>query len=136
MSGSFGEFQFGTFPVTPDEWWPILRMDEYADFSYDATADVTVNGTIDPIVGLSFLAMPSGANEVVASRLTLTNSTLITVWLTGGVPGRVYTYLLLITTTAGRILPINIGQVCDPLYALSPVPPAPTPGFGPAISWP
>jgi hypothetical protein len=131
----------GQAPNTPDEWWPSQAAGEAADYSFDAVNEVTINGVIDPIVGLSIAAMPSGTGEVALSRLSLTNNlagqaTLVVVWLTGGVPGRTYYYNLVITTTAGRVLPVLIGQVCDPTLAANPLPVAPAPGFGTSITWP
>ena len=132
---------YGVLPVTPFEWWPKQQAGEFADYSYDAVNDVSVNGVIDPIVALSIAAMPSGAGEVSLSLLGLTNNlagqyTLIVVWLTGGVPGRTYYYNLVITTQAGRVLPVLIGQVCSQVLAANPLPIAPTPGFGTPITWP
>lgn len=135
-------------PVTPDEWWPVLQpagygavAGEFADFSYDATADITIDGMVDPIVSMTICAKPSGAGEVSLSRLTLTDNiedvaSIVTVWLAPGVAGRVYLYQLVLTTTAGRVLPIFIGQVCNPLLAVIPIPVAPVPGFGATISYP
>lgn len=122
-------------PNQPDEWWPVLEApSEYADFTFDATSLITVNGVVDPITSLSFAVKPSGAGEVVASRLVPIGS-LITVWLTGGVPGRIYTYQLIITTQSGRILPVLIGQTADPTLAQCPIPPPPAPGFGTPLIW-
>ena len=132
----------GTTPALPTEWWPALEAGglgtpatEAADFSFDATALVTVNGAVDPIVGLSLAVAPSGAGEVTATRLQAIG-TLAVVWLTGGVAGRTYTYQLAITTAAGRTLVVYIGQVCDPVVAYSPVPPPPSPAFALLGIWP
>src|SRR5579859_725057 len=74
------------FNSQPNEWWPqLVPSDEYADFTYDATNDIAPT---DAISGLSLRVSPSGPGEVAASRLTLSTPTLISVWLTGGVPGR------------------------------------------------
>lgn len=122
-------------PFQPTEWWPVLEAPaEYADFNFNGAPLVTIAGVVDPIVALSFAVKPSGAGEITASRL-LAIGTLVTVWLTGGVPGRVYTYNLTITTNSGRILPVLIGQVADPVTAACPIPPPPVPGFGVPITW-
>jgi len=133
---------YGTLPCTPDEWWPDLAaaglgatVGEYADFSYDATALITVNGVVDPVVGFTVAAAPSGAGEVVVSSLSLTGN-VVAGWLTGGVPGRTYLYQIVITTAAGRKLPVLIGQVCTNVLAGNPVPVAPSPGFGTPVTWP
>lgn len=122
------------FRNQPDEWWPqLVPQDEYADFSYDATDDLAPG---DAIVGLSVRVAPSGPGEVVMSRLGLGAPALITVWLTGGVAGRVYFYEITITTAELRTIPILIGQRCTPVLAYVPIPPPPKPGFGSPVTWP
>lgn len=117
----------------PDNWWPeLVPTTEYKDFTYDATDDIP---TGDTIVGLSIVVAPSGSGEVTMSRLGLTSPDLITVWLTGGVPGRTYLYEIVITTAAGRTIPILIGQVCMPVLEQCPIPPPPVPGFGTVLTW-
>lgn len=122
----------------PDEWWPALvPTSEYADFSYDATDDLAPG---DTIAGLSIANAPSGAGEVTLSRLNLGTSlsgaeALITVWITGGVPGRLYFYQIIITTTMIRQIPILIGQKCLPVLAQYPLPPPPAPGLGTPLTW-
>jgi hypothetical protein len=92
---------------------------------------------------MAFSAMPSGTGEVTPSRLSLgptaatpPTETLVTVWLDGGIAGRTYTYKLDLTTFAGRVYEILIGQVCNPLLAANPIPQPVNPGFGTPITWP
>lgn len=127
--------EFGRVPCEPKEWWPVKEPLEFADFSYDATNDITSGTVVDPIVAITFNFRPSGAGEIVASRLTLTGN-IITVWLADGMPGRVYLYQLEFTTVAGRTFQILIGQVCDPLLAGIQVPLPLVPGFGTPLTWP
>ncbi len=135
MSFAYG---YGTMPAAPDTWFEMLEPGvEYADFSYDASTLISPG---DSIVGLSMAAMPSGAGEVALSRLqlgpdTCGHQTLVTVWITGGVPGRLYYYKLSVYTALIRVLTVIIGQVADPLLASCPVPPPPSPGFGTPITW-
>ena len=119
-------------PPQPSFWFPPLEAtDEVAPFTYDATTLALG----DVIVAASFTARPSGDGEVVASLLTVAGA-LVTVWLSGGVPGRTYTYQLIVTTAGGRVLSVLIGQVADPLTASSlPLPPPQFPGFGSPITW-
>ena len=126
-------------PPQPDTWFEMLEPSaEYADFSYDASAVLSPG---DYITALSMAAMPSGAGEVTLSRLSLgpnvngVPSTLITVWITGGVPGRVYLYQLQITTYMTRVFNVLIGQTASPVLAQCPIPPPPNPGFGAPITW-
>lgn len=129
-----------TTPILPDLYWPNIEVGEHADFTYDAYADVVIGGIIDPVISASFATNPSGAGEIVASNLTVTvigKSVNVTVWLSGAtVPGRTYVHRLTITTLQGRTLVFLIGQVVDPVLAIPPVPPAPSPAFGTAVSWP
>lgn len=118
----------------PKFWWPeLVPTAEYADFSYDATNDVPPG---DEIVGLSISVAPSGPGEVAPSRLELTPPGLVTVWLTGGRPGRVYVYEMIITTREIRALPIIIGQRCRAPLTYPPLPPPANPNFGNSVSWP
>lgn len=120
------------FCRNPKEWWPpLVPAAEYADFSYDAINDIPPG---DSIVGLSISVAPAG--EVVPSRLQLTPPGLVTVWLTGGVPGRIYTYELILTTQQIRALPIIIGQKCSQLLPQMPLAPPAYPNFGSTVTWP
>src|ERR1700759_4825694 len=102
---------YSLYHQNPKFWWPeLLPSTEYADFSYDATNDVDFNGG-DSIVSLSLSVAPSG--EAVPSRLELVSPALIAVWITGGYPGRIYQYQLIITTQMIRQIPIIIGQKCS-----------------------
>ena len=128
---------YSQLPMEPCEWWPVQQPGEYADYSYCATGDITVNGVQDNILSMSIAVMPSGSGEVQLSRLTLSDTgNLITVWLQGGVAGRVYIYQLILNTQALRTYQIFIGQLCNPLLAANPVPPPPSPFFGNPVTWP
>lgn len=124
-------------PIVPSVFFPVKQPDEFANFVYDANPDVlNCTGTAeDNIVAATFATMPSGAGEIVSSLLSVT-SNFITVWLASGVSGRSYIHKVSFTLVSGVILEVFIGQVCNPLLAVSPVPPAPTPGFGPTLNWP
>lgn len=131
-------YGYGILPAQPDVWFEVLEAPaEYADFSYDASGFLV--GT-DYITALSMVALPSGAGEVTLSRLTLSPNvnglmSLITVWVTGGIPGRTYLYQLNITTFAARINPVLIGHQANPVLAQCPLPPPPSPGFGTPVTW-
>lgn len=122
-------------PMPPEEFWAVKQPDEFANFVYDATDDITNSGIVDHIVAATIATQPSGAGEITSSLLSV-HLNYIQVWLAGGVPGRVYTHKVTFTCQSGVILEVYIGQVCDPLLAASPIPPAPSPGFGPILNWP
>jgi hypothetical protein len=112
-------------PVVPGVFFPVKDPDEFANFSYDATAAIGA----DTIVSATFASQPSGIGEIVPSLLSI-NGALVTVWLASGVPGRVYIHRLLLTCDSGLVLEVYIGQVCNPLLAYFPIPPSSDPGFG------
>jgi hypothetical protein len=125
-------------PDLPDEYWPNIQVGETADFSYDATADITANGGVDPIVSASIATKPSGTGELAPQAISVTSTNgdwLVTVKLSGGVAGRDYIHQLILTTQGGDTLPILIGQVCSSVLAVPPVPPPPSPSFGTAVNW-
>lgn len=127
-------------PVIPNEFWPNIEIGETANFTYDATNDITANGVVDPILSASISIQPSGTGELIAQSLTVTVAnarTYITAILSGAtVAGRTYTHNIRFTTQGGITLPILIGQVCDPVLAQTPIPPPPNPGFGTPVTWP
>lgn len=121
-------------PLTPDVYFPNIEPSEYSSYTYDATAAVTYGGVVDPIVAMSVSTDPSGAGEASVASLSLYGS-VVTAWINGGVAGRRYIHQLVLTTQSGRVIPILIGQVCDPLLEAMPVPPAPIAAFGAPVPW-
>ncbi len=121
-------------PLTPDIYFPNIEPGEYSSYTYDAAAAVTYGGVVDPIVAMSISTEPSGAGEASVASLSLYGN-VVTAWINGGVAGRVYTHQLVLTTQAGRVIPVLIGQVCDPFLESIPIPPAPVPGFGSPVPW-
>ena len=133
------QYGFGPAPAQPAVWFEQLDPPaEYADFSYDCTS---LLGPGDYVTGLSICVSPAGTGEIMLSRLGLFpdcygNPVLATVWITGGVPGRVYVYKLNVTTYLTRVFTILIGQATNVVLAQYPLPPPIYPGFGGVISWP
>jgi hypothetical protein len=127
-----------TMPDLPSQYWPNAEVGGSGFYIFDATATVTFNGVLDPIVGASISTRPSGTGELAPSSVSVTTSDgeiYITVLLSGGVASRNYIHQLVITTQSGQTIPVLIGQVCDPVLAIPPVPPAPSPAFGTAVAW-
>lgn len=127
-----------TMPDLPSQYWPDAEVSGSGFFTFDATPTVTFNGVLDPVVAASISTRPSGSGELTPSSISVTSmgEIYITVHLSGGVSSRNYIHQLVITTQAGQIIPVLIGQVCDPVLAIPPVPPAPSPAFGTAVNWP
>ena len=117
-----------------DKWWPPelpgANLD-YTDFLY------AVQAQGDIVASASLAIEPSGMGERTALGLSV-DGYVLTVWFTGGVPGRVYRNQITIVGVSGRVWQWVISQrvraraALPPLY---PLPPAPTPGFGPLITW-
>lgn len=131
-------------PILPDEFWPNAEVGGKAIYSFDATTTITSSdGVVDPVASVSFSTRPSGMGELSALSVIVVivvvdgaNRTFVNVVLSGGVASRNYIHQLVITTQGGQILPVLIGQVCDPVLAIPPVPPPPSPVFGTAVNWP
>lgn len=128
-------------PDLPDGYWPNVEIGTVANYTYDATNDITTHGTVDPIVSASISTLPSGVGELSATALSVVvgndQHTYITAVLSGAtVAGRTYIHNVSFTTASGLTLPVLIGQVCDPVLAQVPLSPSPTPGFGPPVLWP
>ena len=115
----------------PALWWPTAEPGDDLDYYADATAPLAG----DTITSASLAVQPSGTGEIQPADLSVTNS-IVSVWLTGGVPGRTYTAKIVAQTEAGRTFVWLIGIVCDPLLVSFPISPPPSPGFGPAVTWP
>lgn len=129
---------YGTMPAGPKYRWPTKEPDEDADWTYDATPNLTHprTGAVDSIVSATLAAQPSGAGELSVSRLSIDDTGhFITVWLSGGVPGREYLVNIEIVTAGGRTYQIPIGIQVDPFFATWPLVPVPNPGYGTELTW-
>jgi hypothetical protein len=122
----------------PQKWLTVKEPDAYLDWT-ESVQDALTNrytGAVDPLVSLTLAAKPSGTGELALSRLSVDpTGFLVTWWEADGVPGRNYILNLEGTTAAGRVFQWVFGQVCDPLFAAYPIPPAPLPDFGTPITW-
>lgn len=130
---------YGTFPAYSGllqlaTKGPTAYLDYTESVQYPLTNPVT--GLVDPLTSLELYVAPSGAGELVASRLTVDSTGfLVTWWLADGIAGRNYVINLLGTTEAGRIFQWDFGILISPLLATYPLPPAPNTGFGTPITW-
>ncbi len=126
-------------PDLPNQYWPMAEVGETAVYTFDATDTITINNVVDPVTAASIATRPSGAGELAPTSIiaiVMSGRTLINVTLSGGVASRNYIHQLILTTQSGQILPVIIGQVCDPVLAIPPVTPPPSPIFGTPVSWP
>jgi hypothetical protein len=115
----------------PPLTWPTAEPDDSLDYSLDVTA--AIEDATDAITVATAMVAPSGTGEVVASNITVANN-VISLYLTGGVAGRTYMVNLTATTAANRVFQWYVYLPIDPRLAAVPVPPPPSPGYGPVIS--
>lgn len=128
-----------TMPDLPNQFWPDAEVGGSAIYTFDATATITFNDVLDSLVAASLSTRPSGAGELTPQSISsavISGQTYVSILFSGGVAGRDYVHQLVLTTQSGQILPVIIGQVCDPVLAIPPVPPPPSPIFGTPVSWP
>jgi hypothetical protein len=127
---------YGAFPAAPALRWPadgpLQQPGSYLDYTYLANAESRY-GT-DPIIAASLAVQPSGAGEMVPAALTVAGS-VVTVWMDGGVAGRRYLVMLILTTLSGRVAEIPISLLVDPTLGVQPPPRAPSAGFGTPVVW-
>lgn len=128
-----------TMPVLPNQYWPNAEVGGAGFYIFDATPTVTFNGVLDPVIAASISTRPSGTGELTPGSISVTTfmeEIYITILLSGGVASRNYIHQLILTTQSGQIIPVLIGQVCDAVLAIPPIPPAPSPWFGTSVAWP
>lgn len=125
--------------VVPSQFWPDAQAGGAGFYIFDGTATITFDGGVDTVVGASISTRPSGTGELAPQSVTVLvkdGQTYIIARLSGGVASRNYVHQLVLTTQSGQTIPVLIGQVCDPVLAVPPIPPAPSAAFGTAVSWP
>ena len=125
---------YGTMPYGGelDGWWPSPKSNSNLDYSWDVSADLLPIG--DSIASVALSVKPSGSGELVPVDMTA-NGYLITGQLSGGVAGRMYIVQIVVNTESGRVFSYLIGVAVNRVLATWPLVPAPTPGFGTAITW-
>lgn len=126
---------YGTLPGPPLQWpayGPLQQPGSYENYAYVATVE-TLAGA-DPIVSASLALAPSGTGEMICDTLQVVGDTVIA-WMRGGVAGRKYTVVLVLTMLSGVIIPVPITMQIDPFSASWPPIAPPSPGFGTPITW-
>lgn len=110
----------------PPPEWPMADPEDVLDYSVDWSAMMAdVN---DVVVSASLSISPWGSGELAASNLSL-RDTVMTVWLTSGIAGRIYTLRCEAVTRDGRTFAQLVRLQIDPTLALCPPPPPPNLGF-------
>jgi hypothetical protein len=123
---------YGVVLSPPALRWSAAQPDDDLDYSLDLSALLTDAG--DTLSSVSLSTSPWGAGELVASNLTAAGS-IITAWLSGGVPGRDYTVKVEAQTVGGRLLEYLPHLLIGPDLAANPIPAPPNAGFSVALTW-
>ena len=118
-------FQCVAAPDTPI-WFPARYVNANLAYSINVACAMAPG---DVIGAASVAIAPSGDGEMVPSAISI-NGSAITILPTGGQPGRVYIYNLIVTMTDGNVYPFVIQQCVSPGLAGYPIPIAPDPGYG------
>lgn len=138
MSATLG---FGyCMPDLPEQFWPDQQVGQTAVYGFDATATITnqSDGTVDPIIGASIMTKPSGSGELTPESITVSSVNgvwMVNVKLQDGYPSRDYIHQLTLYLNSTQVIPILIGQVCDPVLFVPPQQPAPSPDFCAPVTW-
>jgi hypothetical protein len=118
-------------PTVPS-WWPAKQQGATLDYSLDISS--AVNPDIDFVLSVSAAIAPSGAGEMALSDIIVFEN-VITLTCSGGVQSRVYTIMLTVTMTDGRIFDFLVYQAVPPGLRGYAVPVAPSPGFSDPQVW-
>jgi hypothetical protein len=112
--------------------FPTKEPDEVLDYQIDATAKIA--DSADMITGVSVSIAPFGTGELTTSRIAV-NGSFITLWLSGGLPARIYQINVKVVTNAQRQYEWLIVAPISADLAVYPIRPPPYASFGPSITW-
>ena len=116
-----------TPPWVPALVWPEAEPDDDLDYSLDISAALDEVG--DAIASVDVSVAPSGSGEMSPHSASFSGN-VITVWLAGGAPSRVYYVQVVVTTVADRRFSYFVAVSVSADTAVSSVPPPPSPGYG------
>ncbi len=121
------------FEKGPPFWWPEALPGTDLDYGANVCGALCAAG--DKIARATVAIEPSGTLEMQALDLQV-GEDLLLVELAGGQPGRVYTNLITLTGTSGRVWATTVRVRVGLGGALRwETPPAPVPGYGAPIIW-
>jgi len=118
--------------ASPYLQWPLAEPDD--DLDYGVNLASILSSQSDTAVTIAVSASPSGAGELMLPQL-YADGDLVVVWLSGGVPSRVYQVRVDVMTVNGREYSIIPKLAISADTAVLPVPLPPSPGFGTTITW-
>jgi hypothetical protein len=113
--------------------FPAKEPDEILDYQLDATAKIA--DAADMITAVSVSIAPFGMGEMTTSGIVV-NGSFITLWLSGGLPARIYQVRVKVVTSAHRQYEWLIVAPISADLATYPITPPTYAGFGPSVTWP
>jgi len=111
--------------------WPVAEPPDSLPYSLDLTAAIADAG--DTLSRATASVAPSGTGEMAVVAVGV-NGSIVTSILAGGQPGRIYFVGVIAYTSAGRVLSFFVELPLSLDESVSPIPPPPSPGFGPVVS--
>jgi hypothetical protein len=113
--------------------WPVGQVgDVEVDYSIDTTA--AIQDVLGFITSVSVSAAPSGSGEITLNSVTVSGD-VITVYTTGGAPGRAYTFQIDVGLSDGTTFAIPVSLFIASSLGLGVSDAAPSEGFGPEVTW-
>ncbi len=123
---------FGALAAAPAQRWPVRQPGDLLDYALDVS--FALFDVADDLAAVAWSASPSGPGELTAVSVGVEGG-VITGWMSGGMPGRVYVVRIEATTIAGRkfewLAGIQVSAILGPI----PLPAPASPGFGPPATW-
>lgn len=122
--------------------WPDRNADEVLDYLWDLSDDLIAASGSTPaetITAASANIMPSGSGEMTIaghSPPVYAQNNGVVVWLTGGVPGRIYIVRMTANTDQGRTYEGLITIRVNSVLAATPIADPPSMDFGTPVTWP
>ena len=110
--------------------WPPGQPDDVLDYELDSSAALIDVG--DAISVASACVSPYGSGELSLNSISFYGD-VVTVWVSGGVAGRIYTVNVNVTTTAGREFSWFVRLPISAETAIFPLPTPPSPGYSTPI---
>lgn len=110
--------------------WPPGQPDDVLDYALDASAALIDVG--DAISVASACVAPYGTGELSINSISFYGD-VITIWVSGGVAGRMYTVNINVTTTAARDFSWYIRLPMSSELASYPLSTPPSPGYSTPI---
>lgn len=115
---------------------PLWFASRYAEAELAFRLDIgpAIQDGVDYPAEIAVSVAPSGTGEMQVAAVSAIGSE-ITILPTGGQPGRIYTYNIVVTMSDGNIYPFVVRQGVAKLLSTDTAQVAPDPGFGAEVTW-